>query len=551
MEFTSGSSARGQMDRRLQQDLDQSHGNDAAICIHTLFEAQVVRRPDKVAVVFGGRELSYQELNAQANGLAYYLQDLGVGAEAIVGICLECSLDPAVGRPRPPLVQPESRRPYPTYPKDRVAFMLEDAKPAVLVTQSSLQDSMPTGGASLILLDAPDWQGGVRANENPARAAKADNLAYVIYTSGSTGTPKGTLVTHRNVVRSFQSTELWFEFGPDDVWTIFHSFAFDFSVWKLWGALFYGGRAVIVPDHIAKSPEAFYDVLSREQVSVLGQTPSAFYQLLEVERLCPPDKLSHLRFVILGGEALEFPRLTGWFERHGNRTRLINIYGITETTVHVTYFPISSADLDVGSVIGVPIPDLTLHILDDDLEPLPAGEVGEMYVGGAGVACGYLNRSELTAERFIRDPLADRSDARFYRTGDRGRVLADGNIEYHGRFDNQVKLRGYRIELGEIDGRALHRQGLRAHDLRSGSESGSLDGREQTFHRPHHPAHLAKLMTTDCRSLTRDNEVLVVGVRDAEIMELLREEVRSDQMILDLVNIPNREALACTYHGVR
>ncbi len=237
------------------------------------------------------------------------------------------------------------------------------------------------------------------------------------------------------------------------MWTLFHSYAFDFSVWELWGALLYGGRVVIVPYWVSRSPEAFRELLVRERVTVLNQTPSAFRQLIQADMSEPKADLA-LRYVIFGGEALELQSLRPWLERYGDaRPLLVNMYGITETTVHVTYRPIRWKDLESGqgSVIGVPIPDLQVYILDPDGQPVPVGVPGEMYVGGAGVARGYLNRAELTAARFIPDSFRPTADGMLYRTGDLARRLENGDIEYLGRIDHQVKIRGFRIELGEIE----------------------------------------------------------------------------------------------------
>src|SRR6185312_13427806 len=281
----------------------------------------------------------------------------------------------------------------------------------------------------------------------------SDRLAYVIYTSGSTGKPKGVMVEHRNVVRLLAATESWFGFGRQDVWTLFHSFAFDFSVWELWGALLYGGRVVIVPHLTARSPQEFYRLLCREGVTVLNQTPSAFAQLIEAQSQCA-DLKHALRVVIFGGEALEFRTLRPWVQRNGaEQPQLVNMYGITETTVHVTYRRLTQEEIESerGSIIGRPIPDLKVYLLDRQGQPVPIGVVGEIHVGGAGVARGYLNRPELTEQRFVTDPFSAEPKGRMYKTGDLGRWRADGTIEYLGRNDEQVKIRGFRIELGEIE----------------------------------------------------------------------------------------------------
>ncbi len=280
----------------------------------------------------------------------------------------------------------------------------------------------------------------------------AGSAAYVIYTSGSTGRPKGVVVSHGNVVRLFASTRGWFGFGADDVWTLFHSFAFDFSVWELWGALLHGGRLVVVPFGVSRSPGDFRRLLVRERVTVLNQTPSAFYQLMLADEVAGGAGLS-LRWVVFGGEALDLRRLVPWFERHGDASpRLVNMYGITETTVHVSFVRLSRelAAGDAGSVIGEAIPDLRVVVLDEALRPVPVGVAGELYVGGAGVARGYLGRPSLTAGRFVADPFGP-AGGRLYRTGDVARWDGDGRLVFVGRADDQVKLRGFRIELGEVE----------------------------------------------------------------------------------------------------
>ncbi|KYC42726.1 non-ribosomal peptide synthetase [Scytonema hofmannii PCC 7110] len=460
-------------------------------CIYQLFEEQVQRNPNAIAVTFGDRQLTYQQLNVQANQVAHYLRSLGVKADMLVGICVERSLLTIVGI----LGILKAGGAYvpldPEYPQERLSFMLEDARVGVLLTQQQLVESLPKHQAHIVCLDT-DWEKIAReCSSNLENTATPENLAYVIYTSGSTGKPKGVLVNHSNVVRLFAATD-WYNFNSQDVWTLFHSYAFDFSVWEIWGALFYGGRLVVVPYLVTRSPESFYNLLCQEKVTILNQTPSAFRQLIQAEQAIATANALSLRLVIFGGEALELKSLQPWFERHGDQIpQLVNMYGITETTVHVTYRPLSKADLyDTASVIGRPIPDLQVYVLDKHLQPVPIGVPGEMYVGGAGVTSGYLNRPELTEQRFISHPFGDfglpildfgldnRSENlefsqtiesenksqnpkskiqnpkldRLYKTGDLARYLPNGELEYLGRIDNQVKIRGFRIELGEIEG---------------------------------------------------------------------------------------------------
>ncbi|MDG9812206.1 amino acid adenylation domain-containing protein, partial [Pseudomonas juntendi] len=422
--------------------------------LHRLIEAQAARAPQAPALVCEGEQLSYAELNRRANQVAHALIARGVGPDVLVGLAAPRSLEMVVGL----LAILKAGGAYvpldPAYPLERLHYMIEDSGLQLLLGQGDLGLSL---GANVQVLDLAadytDYAG--LAEVNPNVAVGLDNLAYVIYTSGSTGKPKGTLLPHRNVLRLFEATDGWFGFGPQDCWTLFHSYAFDFSVWELFGALLHGGRLVIVPQDVSRSPEAFYQLLCEQRVTVLNQTPSAFRQLMQVA--CAEGQRSdqQLRYVVFGGEALEVGSLRPWFERFGDRApQLVNMYGITETTVHVTYRPLSLADLAQGasSPIGVPIPDQSLYVLDSDLNPVAAGCVGELYVGRQGLARGYLKRAGLSATRFIPDPFGD-SGARLYRSGDLARWRADGVIEYVGRMDHQVKIRGFRIELGEIQAR--------------------------------------------------------------------------------------------------
>ncbi|KAM3109729.1 non-ribosomal peptide synthetase family protein [Phormidesmis sp. 146-33] len=436
-----------------QQALLERHESQIASnpgCLHQQFEAQAERTPDAVAIVFQDQQLTYRELNQRANQLAHHLQTLGVGADSLVGLCIDRSLTLVVailgilkaGGAYVPL--------DPASPPERLAGIVEDMNAPLLVTQSDLLQRLPDTSAQAVCLDT-DWDTiAALPTTSPNCILNADALTYVIYTSGSTGKPKGVLINHYNVMRLFSSTQDWFQFSEHDVWTLFHSYAFDFSVWELWGALLHGGRLVIVPQCIGRSPDSFYQLLCREQVTVLNQTPSAFRQLMRTEELSGISDNLALRLIIFGGEALELQSLKSWFERHGDRSpQLVNMYGITETTVHVTYRPITIADLKAGSAIGKPIPDLQVHLLDQNLQLVPIGVPGEMHIGGAGLARGYLNRSELTAERFIENPFCP--GTRLYKSGDLARRLPNGDIEYLGRIDNQVKIRGFRIELGDVE----------------------------------------------------------------------------------------------------
>ena len=395
----------------------------AAPTIPELFAAQVKAAPNAVAVTFEGTRLSYSDLNARANRLAHRLIAAGAGPESFVALCLPRTADLVIAV----LAVLKAGAAYlpidPDYPPDRIERMLEDSNALLMLTSVEADGEPDTDPALLVTPESP---------------------AYLIYTSGSTGVPKGVVVTHANVTRLFTSTKDLFTFGPDDAWTLFHSYAFDFSVWELWGPLLHGGRLVVVPHAISRSPRDFLRLLLDERVAVLNQTPSAFYQLEPVDGLA-------LRYVIFGGEALDARRLDAWW----GKVELVNMYGITETTVHVTH---RALDRESGSTIGAGLPDLRVYVLDADLCPVPPGVIGEMYIAGAGLARGYLNRSGLTASRFIANPFgADSSGpgARMYRTGDLARWRSDGELEYFGRADHQVKIRGFRIELGEIEAALL------------------------------------------------------------------------------------------------
>jgi amino acid adenylation domain-containing protein len=423
-----------------------------ATSLHHRFAEQAARTPDAVAVSYEDAAWTYAELDRESNVIATHLRAAGVGPETIVGLCAERSLELVAGA----LGTLKAGGAYlpldPAYPAERLALLQEDAGAPVALVQPHLRDRLPKDGVSLVELTPSTEAERASAENAPEIVVHPDQPAYVIYTSGSTGRPKGVVVTHGNVLRLMAATQAWFGFDGSDVWTLFHSYAFDFSVWELWGALLYGGRLVVVPYEVSRSPDGFRHLLAEEGVTVLNQTPSAFRQLIAADEHAT-SPLS-LRYVIFGGEALELASLQPWLARHGDcRPQLVNMYGITETTVHVTYHPVTAAEAlaGKGSVIGVPIPDLSVYVLDSLGRPCPVGVWGEIHVGGAGVARGYLKRPALTAARFVPDPYSEIAGARLYCSGDQGRWLPDGTLEYRGRIDLQVKVRGFRIELGEVE----------------------------------------------------------------------------------------------------
>jgi amino acid adenylation domain-containing protein len=422
------------------------HSND--LCLHELFERQAELNPNAIAVVYENVRLTYPELNRRANQLAHYLRANGVGPDVPVGISIERGVEMMIGL----LGILKAGGAYvpldPAYPKERLDFMLRDAGVSLLLTMKQLRRLLPENDEIKSICLDEDWtEVGQESEKNLQVQMSSRNLAYVIYTSGSTGRPKGVQVEHESVASLFAATQPLFDFSVNDIWTVSHSYAFDFSVWEIWGCLLHGGRLVIVPLHVNQSPEAFRELLHAEQVTILNQTPSAIRQLLQGNAKAAEDLA--LRLIICGGEAL--PRevaaqLSDW------GVPAWNFYGPTEATVWAAINKIASVDNGNGPVaIGRPLATTQIYVLDSNLELLPVNVPGELYIGGAGVARGYYQRSELTAERFVPDAYSRAVGGRLYRTGDRVRYGAAGKLEFLGRVDEQVKLRGYRVELGEIE----------------------------------------------------------------------------------------------------
>ncbi|NIM13070.1 MAG: amino acid adenylation domain-containing protein, partial [Candidatus Aminicenantes bacterium] len=439
---------------------DTAAGYPTDKTIHRLFEEQAARTPEKVAVVgnwqgvalvhpadkgaVGKREragetvqITYRELNRKSDQLAYLLREKGVRPETIVGIMVDRSIGMIIGI----LGILKAGGAYlpidPEYPRERIDFMLKDSNARVLVSELS-EVSKVSEGTDIV-------KPSELREEHPTHPT---HLCYIIYTSGTTGKPKGVMIEHRNVVPLLFNDKNLFDFSDGDVWTMFHSYCFDFSVWEMYGALLYGGKLIIIPWMAARDPEDFFEILRSEAVTVLNQTPSSFYHLTDVVLRDPGESLA-VRYVIFGGESLKPAKLKHWKTRYP-KTRFINMYGITETTVHVTYKEITGEEIDGNiSNIGRPIPTLSTYVLNRYMKLVPVGVSGEVCVGGEGVGRGYLNRPALTAGKFVENPY--KPGERLYRSGDVVRMRGNGDMEYMGRMDHQVKLRGFRVELGEIE----------------------------------------------------------------------------------------------------
>ncbi|QIP39247.1 non-ribosomal peptide synthetase [Rhodococcus erythropolis] len=450
----------GELDRVLSwSDTGVDSGVDSTLS--AWFDDAAARFGDRVAVRFGGESLSYGELSVRANRLARRLIAQGCGPESLVAVALPRSADLVVAL----LAVVKSGAGYlpvdPSYPADRVEFMLADAAPVAAISWSGRELVLPAGlpVVDIDAVDLSEFDGSVVSDADRVAPLRSSNVAYVIYTSGSTGRPKGVQVPHTTVAKLFANTESVYGFDESDVWTMFHSYAFDFSVWELWGPLLYGGTLVVVDYVTSRSPEQFLELLAAERVTVLNQTPSAFYQLAEADRLASESgraaELS-LRWVVFGGEALELRRLSDWYGRRGDfAPTLVNMYGITETTVHVSHRVLDAAlAADASaSVVGQAISGLQVFVLDTRLAPVPVGVAGEMYVSGVQLARGYLGQAGLTSTRFVANPF--NAGEVLYRTGDVASWNSAGDLEYLGRADDQVKIRGFRIEIGEIESAVL------------------------------------------------------------------------------------------------
>ncbi|MET0395626.1 MAG: amino acid adenylation domain-containing protein, partial [Longimicrobiaceae bacterium] len=431
-------------------------GYPADRCIHELFEAQAARAPGAVAVRFEEESLTYRELNERANRLAHHLRGLGVGPDARVGVCVERGPAMIAGL----LAILKAGGAYvpldPAYPADRLRYMLEDSAPAALVTQSSLAGAFAGLDVPAVHLDAPAPAWAEEPATNPACAGLTpDNLAYVVYTSGSTGRPKGVMVEHRSLVNHTAWQAAAFGIGAPDTVLQRTSISFDASAWELWTPLAAGARMLLLSSAAARDPGAIARAMAEAGVTVAQFVPLLLQAVLGAR---PADTPLPCRILFCGGEPL--PAALVEEARSAGVGEVVNLYGPTEATVDSTSYPCPAGDGRAPS-IGRPIANARVYVLDARGEPAPVGVAGELYVGGAGVARGYLGRAGLTAERFVPDPFLPGAGARLYRTGDLGRWRADGTLEFLGRTDFQVKVRGFRIEPGEIEAALLEHEGVR------------------------------------------------------------------------------------------
>ena len=411
------------------------------------FEKQVASFPENIAICLGRQQFSYLQLNERANQLGFYLREEGVTEGTRVALYFERSID-LIAAILAVLKCGASYIPVdPGSATSRNEMILEDAQVHLLLGD---KDFFYTDIKSINIAKLEEALKSY-SKENLGLEVDKNAQAYMIYTSGTTGKPKGVPIHHFNVMRLFSQSSPPFEFSENDCWTLFHSYAFDFSVWEIWGALLFGGRLVVVPTEVTRDPELFYDLLESEKITVLNQTPAAFNQLVTIDQ----DRLTTnlvLRYVVFGGEALNFPQLKPWVSRYGyDSPKLVNMYGITETTVHVTWHIISENDfLYPLSNIGRPLADLAIYLLDESGLQVPLGAIGEIYVAGRGLSDGYWQRDELNVERFVTKTIGDH-EQRLYKSGDLARYNSEGELIYVGRNDEQVKIRGYRIELGEVN----------------------------------------------------------------------------------------------------
>ncbi|HZL53215.1 MAG TPA: non-ribosomal peptide synthetase, partial [Terracidiphilus sp.] len=445
--------------RRVLYEWNDTRVEFPALCAHQLFEQQVEKDPDSVAVVFNEQRLTYRELNQRANQIAHYLRGLGVGPDSLVGVCLQRSPEMVAGL----LGVWKAGGAYvpldPSYPKERLAFMVSDAAVQVLLTEKRCEHLFSPAHSRTVRLDS-DWPLIARESQsNPDSGATPSDLAYVMYTSGSTGTPKGAMILQSGLVNYLTWAIKTYGVKPGGSVPVHSSISFDLTVTSLYTPLLAGARVELLAEDAAA--QSLLAALQRQKGRSLVKITPAHLELLS-QQLTPDEVADMTNVFVIGGENLLAEKLRMWRE-FAPATRLINEYGPTETVVGCCVYEVQADDPRNGSVpIGRPIDNTQLYVLDSDLQPIPVGETGELYIGGAGVARGYWNRPELTEERFLPDPFSGKPGARLYKSGDLARYRADGILECLGRADNQVKVRGYRIELGEIEAALASHTGVQS-----------------------------------------------------------------------------------------
>jgi len=432
----------------LQERVQAEKATTQMICIHQMFEQQVERSPDEIAVVFDNQQLTYRELNQQANQLAHYLRSLGVGNEVLVGICLERSLEMAIAI----LAVLKAGGAYvpldPSYPLERLAFILQDTQAPVILTKEKFLKSLPNHQGKFICLDS-SWQLiAHNSQENPVNITSIDNLIYVIYTSGSTGQPKGVMITHKGICNQLNWRQTTFNLTTVDKVLQTISFSFDPSVWQIFWPLCFGAQLVMAHPEGHRDSAYLVKVIDEQQITVIALVPSLLQVLLEEKGI---ENCKSLKHITCGGEALPVELIERFFERLPLDNVLVNCYGPTEASIDTTFWECQRGTNYSLAPIGRPISNTEIYILNEHLQPVAVGESGELYIGGIGLARGYFNRPQLTLEKFISHPFSKEPGARLYKTGDLVRYLPDGNLEFLGRIDQQIKIRGFRIELGEIE----------------------------------------------------------------------------------------------------
>lgn len=436
-------------------DSDESFLND--FTINKIVEYHAIYNPQQTALIFNNEKISYKELNEKSNAYSHYLINQGLKIEDKVGVFIDVSIEMIIsllailkaGGTYIPLEE--------KLPEERINFIIDDSKPIFIITKDNIKNKIEkiinNNYLDTTLLLINDYNDVFFSNnlDNPDIKITGSNSAYIIYTSGSTGKPNGVVINHDNVIRLFISCDKLFLFDNKDKWVLFHSFAFDYSIWEIWGCFFWGAELLLVPIEMTRDTVQFYKKICEEKVTVLNQTPSAFYNFSRQAIKLKNEINNNLKYIVLSGEATDVELLKDWYN-HFNDTKIVNCYGITETTVFVTFKLLEKDDIytldNSKSPIGLALDDLSLYILDKNLKPVPKGIEGELFVGGKGLAREYLNRTELTQNRFIKNPFGS---GRLYKTGDKVRALKDNTIEFIGRLDKQIKIRGYRIELGEIE----------------------------------------------------------------------------------------------------